>query len=88
MSPRTYLATLGIIQVASFIDFYNTERPKERLGGLSPVEYRIGQGRNCLNSALYASTAFQPPSVRVAESKFAPTLTSFLGLPSAPTDTS
>ena len=32
----------------------------------------------------YASTAFQPPSVRVFASKLAPILTSFLGLPSAP----
>jgi|GEM_PF-4951614 len=26
--------------VESFIEFYNTARPKERLGDLSPVEYR------------------------------------------------
>lgn len=29
--------------VSSFIDFYNTERPKERLGGLSPVQFRMSQ---------------------------------------------
>ena len=27
--------------VGSFIDFYNTERPKERLGWLSPVQFRM-----------------------------------------------
>ena len=29
--------------VGSFIDFYNTERPKERLGGLSPVQFRMSR---------------------------------------------
>ena len=29
--------------VGSFIDFYNTERPKERLGGLSPVQFRLSR---------------------------------------------
>jgi hypothetical protein len=27
--------------VEAFIEFYNTERPKERLGFLSPVEFRL-----------------------------------------------
>jgi transposase InsO family protein len=31
--------------VSSFIEFYNTERPKERLGGLSPSQFRMRGGR-------------------------------------------
>ncbi len=29
--------------VGSFIDFYNTERPKERLDGFSPVQFRMSR---------------------------------------------
>ena len=42
---KNYRIPINIVEdaVGSFIDFYNTERPKEQLGWLSPAQFRMSR---------------------------------------------